>query len=758
MRRPAGVALLAVVIVGALGLRLAPVAQAQPIGTKTCASPGGSATFTVGDSVTCTLVLTGSATDIPAGSTITIAAGTNYSFIAAQCTSTPGTCSASQTLSVLLVTCSTNPCTRLTITETLTITSSTPSTITQQVTVAPPAPATPTTITVTFTPVANILFASPDGTGNCESADSPCTIFRALEISRDGDTISLLAGTYLFSRPAVVTKLVTIEPNSGAKAILKAVRPVSIFDVTAQGGPNLHVIIRNLQIGGCTPPRPAPTPIGGAGAATTPGVTPCTTRTAATAAFRLIDDNYTEINNNIIGAEDLPIDNGIVLSNSDHTNIHDNTIQGNSRFVFTPILSVGHNQTGFGIVTFECLGGFPTGVSDSVTIKNNVFTNSWLAGIWMCSDGAGEHLIDTNTFRNNWRGIALKDVTDTTVSGNVLTDEKSDGIILYGATLRSTVKGNQVESHIAPAAAGIRIGWIADPIVPLSNTVTENKLLRDTIGLHIFGARTTVVTANQIKISGIRTAILITPSTFPGDPGTQPRDTEITGGNVIVFSGPCAAVIGCAIRLVGVTVPVLATDNDFGLRRVADVEGVIYHKVDDPALGTVTFVPFRNMVVEISPTPTPGISPAPPGGMPGSGSAPPSATPTPEGGPATGPMPGAPNPGSPPTPPTTGTPTAAALTSAGGTLTTTVSLESGCNTVQWPGPSDYSVVDAAMGLVPAAAQRSITIWRKDSGDWQGWGAAPGGPTDVFLLRRNDTLRVCVSQSAKWLVPTRVGGP
>lgn len=756
-------ALLLFLISALVCVGLTPVAQAVNTPVKECKGPSNSTTAAVGDTVTCTVDITTAASpsDILTGTVVVVStSGGNYTSLAIStspapptCTSTGSSCTVTLNTTSLRVDCDPIATCRVStihFTETLVVISATPDTISNTITLFPPGtapirfdavPGPPVRI-VAGGPPGKEFFATPNGgstTSQCPR-EVPCTLDRAILLARDADTVTLLPGTtgvYAITHTFVINKLITIQPDGSNKVILKSINGVVIFDVTAQGGPNLHVTIRNFTMGGCTPTPATPTPVPTA----TPTPTPvCTTSISAQAAIRLIDDNYTEIAGNIIGAEDLPISNGIILSNSDHPNIHDNTIQGNSRFVFTPVLIVGQNQTGFGIVTLECFGGTPAGVSDSVTIHSNLFTNQWLAGIWMCSDGAGEHSIDNNTFRNNWRGVALKDVTNSTVSNNTLTDEKSDGIILYGASLRNTVNANRVESHIAASAVGIRIGWIADPIVPLSNNVTNNQLIRDTIGIHVFGARTTVIQGNQIKLSGARTAILVTPSTALGDPGTQPRDTEITGGNVIVFIGGCSPVIGCGLRLVGVTVPVLATDNDWGLRRPADVEGVIWHGVDDPTLGLVTFMPFRNMVVEVTATPGAGTTgTGAPGAMPG---APTSGAATPAAG-ASGPMPGAPSSGS-----------AAALT-------TTVSLDAGCNDVNWPGANDYNVDLAAMGIVPAAAQRSATIWRKNNGDWVGWSANQDLPTrvaDVFPLRRGDPLLVCVSQPATWLIPTQVGGP
>lgn len=767
-----------------------PVAHAQLTATKTCTGPNSSTSVTVGDTATCTLTITGNVTAAvfpfgPNHDTITIhivAIGGNYTLTSigsASCTPTPSsaTCSASTTNNDVTVTCA-NPCGATTIQITLTgeqlqITSAQPTTVTQRVTVAESGATFDAVATITIRPrTAGTQFflapanndPPPSDANDCLSADTPCATFERVlhgilptdEVARDGDSIELLAGTYLISQTVFVDKLVTIEPNSGAKVILKATQHIAMFQVTAQGSPSLHVVIHNFTMGGCTPPRRGP------GGSPTPTPTPspanaiifaCTAPIPAAEAFLLTDDNYTEIGANIIGAEDLPIDNGIVLSNSDHTNIHDNTIQGNSRLIFTPLLIVGQNPTGFGIVTFECLGGAPAGTSDSVTINNNLFTNAWIAGIWMCSDGAGEHAITNNTFRNNWRGIALKDVTDSSINTNTLTDDKSDGIILYGASLRNTVDSNLVESHVGIAAAAIRVGWIADPIMPLSNTISNNKLIRDTIALHVFGARTTVITGNQIKISGNRTAVLITPSTFPGDPGTQPTDTEITG-NTIVFIGPCSALIGCGIRLVGTTVSVLATDNDWGLRRVHDVEGIIWHHNDNPLLGVVTFTPFRNMVVE-TPTPTPSAASA------GSGAGI-SGTPVAGSGAVSGGTTSA-----------TGTATPGAASVGGGTVTiggsgasgaatpptATISLTDGCQLVRWPGPTGVSVVDAIMGISPPAAQANVTIWQRQAdGSWRAFSPADGDASEVFLLQQNETLNVCVTQAAQWEIPTEIGGP
>ncbi len=823
IRRFAGSAVLFALVLVIIGLDSSSSvdAQTRPTptftfagSTKTCSGPESGSTASVGDVVTCTLTIKVNPTPPDfAIVEVTIArlpSDNNYVFTSAECTSENCVAAATPSSTKFVVVCTPPTAdvacgSTLTVTETLTITSLTPDVIRQNV----GATLVVATGLRLVPPGSNFFVSQSKGRdandsgvpNNCQSRTNPCfTITRALAAARDGDTINVLPDVDFFriAETIRVTKLVTIQPDTG-KVVLSATKPIVIFEVTAQGGPGAQnerqrrAIIRNFIIGGCTPLMSGSNG-GGSGNGATLAPPVCTTRTSATAAFRLINDSYTEIATNTIGAEDLPIDNGIILANSDHTDIHDNTIQGNSGFVFTPVLTVGQNRTGFGVVTFECLGGAPAGVSDSVRIANNLFTNQWLAGIWLCSDGAGEHEISGNTLRNNYRGIVLKDVTDTSVSTNTLIDGRSDGIILYGASLRNDVASNRVESHIAPAAAGIRVGWVADPIVPLDNLLQRNVLIRDTVGVHVFGARTTQLRENEIKISGNRTAILITPSTFAYDPGTQPIDTEITG-NVIVFAGPCASVIGCAIRLNGVTVSVRATDNDWGLRRQLDVEGVLWHAYDDTSLGVIVFTPFRNQAeVTSAPTtiPRPGSTPRPSvsGAFTGppistdvtptitvqpSASATATASPTGRGpasgsGSGSGPMPGAPGTGSGGTATSTatngtsstnGTNAVSGTSSGRGGATgsaplTSLSLNAGCSPLTWPGADDFLVTDAVLGLTPADAQRTVSVWLEVDGVWQGWTADRTGPTEPFLLNRGDRLAVCVRQSATWTIPTRVG--
>jgi hypothetical protein len=60
--------------------------------------------------------------------------------------------------------------------------------------------------------------------------------------------------------------------------------------------------------------------------------------------------------------------------------------------------------------------------------------------------------------------------------------------------------------------------------------------------------------------------------------------------------------------------------------------------------------------------------------------------------------------------------------------------------------------------MPAAAQQSATIWRRENGTWRAYSPSLDNPNDVYTINRDDQLLVCVSQPATWLIPTQVGGP
>ena len=431
----------------------------------------------------------------------------------------------------------------------------------------------------------------------------PClTIAHALQYARDGDTILVENGIFEICSTIEVTKLVTITAGSGVgpsnpvnKVVLHSFTGTTIFHVTAVGAPvgpgglAQHASINGFNIGGAYQP--------------------------AAAAIYLDNDAYTDVTNNVLGGDPL-VSNplftsnpcvappagapapapppteifgnaaSIILGNSDHPNIANNSILGTAIFQFSPVLAVGSVLTGFGIVTSECLG-LGTDASDGVTIASNLIDRNTNAAIWMCSDGGGLHQIKSNTVRNNGRGMVLRAIADSTLDSNTISNDYQDGIVIYDAASNNTISNDIIESHHTPGSAGIRLGDFGGGLYPLATVLTNNRLLRNWIGIDIAGARNTVGTGNTFTAEDIRTAILVQVGSQGATAFTQPTGTAFHQ-NQIIYNGSCAASQGCAIRLDSfVTVNVDATGNSFGLSPDADVNTVLWHKANDPSLGLI---------------------------------------------------------------------------------------------------------------------------------------------------------------------------
>ncbi|HEY7295357.1 MAG TPA: right-handed parallel beta-helix repeat-containing protein [Dehalococcoidia bacterium] len=468
----------------------------------------------------------------------------------------------------------------------------------------------------------------PTGALPSTALPGPClTIANALFYARDGDTILVEAGIYEVCNTIDVTKLVRITAN-GNKVILHSFLGTTVFHVTAVGasvGPasiSNHAAIDGFAIGGAFQP--------------------------AAAAIMLDADAFTDVTNNVLGGQTLnnpaftgapcpPVGQplptglktptpvakaqvfgnaaGIILSNSDHPNISNNSILGSSIFQFAPVLTTGNVLTGFGIVTAECLG-LGSDASDGLTLSANLIDRNVNAALWLCSDGGGLHQIKGNAVRNNGRGVVLRGIADSLIDSNVISDDYQDAVVLYDASENNTISNNTIESSRTPGAAGIRLGGFGAALQPLATTVSGNKLLRNWIGLVVAGARNTVVTGNTITAEDIRTAVLLQVGSVGAIATTQPGGTQLHQ-NQIIYNGGCAATQGCAIRLDSyVSVDVDASGNSFGLPPDTDVNSVLWHKPNDPSLGFIradqTIPPIGNAPPGAAATPTPFFTPGPP--------------------------------------------------------------------------------------------------------------------------------------------------
>ncbi|MHB8577311.1 MAG: right-handed parallel beta-helix repeat-containing protein, partial [Dehalococcoidia bacterium] len=494
----------------------------------------------------------------------------------------------------------------------------------------------------------------PPGTPPTIQNPGPClTIDNAITYAQDAETIFVEPGFYEICHPIEVNKLVRIttrgsalkgQTNFGATVapgdsldldtVLHSFSGDPIFHITAIGFPsasspgNLSNAVANNQ-----PPN---TVNANQNHAAIDGLRMGGSFKSGAAAVVLDNDAYTDVTNNWFGGEPLsnPAYTGIpcaqpqpfppaapnplpvaksevmgnataiLLKNSDHANIYGNAILGSSNFKYAPILAVGDVQTGFGIVTAECLGQGPDS-SNAATIAVNTISRNQNAAIWLCSDGGGGHLISQNTVRSNGRGVVLRAVTSSLLDANTITDDYEDGIVLYDAASNNTIQRNVIESHRTPGSAGIRIGGFGASLFPLQTAINSNTLRRNYIGIDIAGARSTTGNGNVITSEDERTSILLQVGSTGSPSVTQPLGTSFEL-NQIVFNGGCAATRGCAIRLDQfVTADVDATLNNFGLPSRTDVNSVLWHKPNDPSLG---FISASNPNLQpVAASPTPGV-------------------------------------------------------------------------------------------------------------------------------------------------------
>jgi len=495
----------------------------------------------------------------------------------------------------------------------------------------------------------------------------PClTIQQALRNARDGDTILVEDGVFEVCSPIIVSKLVRIttreiyrttgsaSPTATSskefeRATLHSFYGDTVFHVTAVGYPDAdspaaipNTVATNVGTGIPANNVGPGTPIKMARHAQIEGFTIGGAFNPGAAAIFLDNDAYTDVLSNTLGGEPrnnpnftgvpctgqqtLPIPSGrqkfeplgnatgIILGNSDHANIFANSILGSSVFKFSPLLATtGDVQTGFGIVTAECLGQGPDS-SSGVSIRFNLIDRNVNAAIWLCSDGGGGHLLTSNIIRNNGRGILLRAITGTLLDANTISDDYQDGIIIYDAASNNTIQKSVIESHRTPGASGIRIGGFGGSVNPVQTLIANNTLRRNWTGVVITGARSTTLFSNVITAEVIRTGILLQVGSTGAPTVTQPEGT-VLHLNQIISNGGCAGTQGCAIRLDDlVTADVDATQNNFGLPVRVDVNLVLWHKPNDPALGFI--VSDQPNFVPVAPSPMPGVgAPGAPGAI-----------------------------------------------------------------------------------------------------------------------------------------------
>ena len=348
----------------------------------------------------------------------------------------------------------------------------------------------------------------------------------------------------------------------GSKVVLDSANGGPVIDVTAAGMPSLHALIAGFILGGTT-------------SFDSPG------------AITLDHDAFTEVACNIIGQEDLPNVIGILTRGSEHAWIHDNTVHGSSQFPISVTLGPTPPVGGLGLVTDECLGGDTR--TDQLDIESNLFAFNSNAGIWICSDGSGGHLMDGNNIRSNGRGVVLLSTADTTLRDNYIGDNYFDGVDILDGSQDNLLEGNEIESQEGTSSTGVLLQG-SGVVFPLGNTLRGNAIRRNRVDVLIAGARGTQLTGNSITAIGDRTAVLLAIGNISGSGGPdfgQPTGTMLRS-NKLYDDGVCTALQGCAIRLLpGVDVPIDAGSNDFGVDTPPEIQAVLWDQGQDAELGPV---------------------------------------------------------------------------------------------------------------------------------------------------------------------------
>lgn len=408
--------------------------------------------------------------------------------------------------------------------------------------------------------------------------NGPCkTIQHAVDLTRDRDLVVVASAEPIQLQAAVeIADLIGVIATGFfaancqdvvggfPKVVLQSSYGGPVFHVTAAGASTLHALIAGFILGGATD-------------FANPG------------AIVLDHDEFTELRCNIVGQEDLPNVIGILTKGSEHPWIHDNTVHGSTQFPISVSLSPSPPVGGFGLVTDECLGG--TGRTDQLQVERNLFAFNSNAGLWICSDGSGGHLIRANNVRDNGRGIVLLSAVDTVLRQNAIGGNYYDGVDILDASQNNLLDGNQIESQEGPSSTGVLLQG-SGALFPLGNTLNANQIRRNNVDVLVSGARATRFVSNSITAIGERTAVLFAIGNATGVGGRrfgQPTGT-IFRTNKLYSDGECTAVRGCAIRLLpGVTTSIDATQNDFGVTDAVDIQAAIWDRARDPELGLVLF-------------------------------------------------------------------------------------------------------------------------------------------------------------------------
>lgn len=336
-------------------------------------------------------------------------------------------------------------------------------------------------------------------------ASTYATIQAAVNAATPGAVITVDSGTY--AEKVTVNKSVTIEGAQVGVAGQSASRtgtPATESVVTgASGSTSFYITASNVTIDGFTVEDATDANNFGFGILIAGGV------------------SGTHIQNNII--QDNIVGIGLANGSGGQSVIENNLIRDNNQ---------PGAASGTGIYSDQYVAG---GALQNVLINNNAFVSNNNAGLGLSStdpnQGASDIIVSNNTFDSNGRQIYLYSTTNSTITGNTITNATTptDGgtsvaIGLYGNDANLAITNNVLQNG---NANGIRIGNF--------NTAPNSN-----------------ITINNNSISGYtNAALLLDPNGYVGTlnangnfwgAATGPTDAMNPGGNGGIVNDPANQV------------------------------------------------------------------------------------------------------------------------------------------------------------------------------------------------------------------------
>lgn len=232
----------------------------------------------------------------------------------------------------------------------------------------------------------------------------------------------------------------------------------------------------------------------------------------------------------------------------------------------------------------------------NVSIHDNTVTAAVGSGI-ICICSGGD--IKNNTVGPvglDSFGISAEGGHDTYIESNIVNQAN---VTSTGNNIR--IWANQIDGQGANLQLISVTGGSADIDANLLSNTDDAA-----IGADVFGAFNTTVTISRNQFNSVRDGI----SLADFGPGTVLATIGGSPGKTNLFNTPANDF---NVVLAGVSNDINAEYNNWGYCDAGQIEGSIYHHVDDPGLGTVDFSHYYDAIVcpTATPTPTPSATATP---------------------------------------------------------------------------------------------------------------------------------------------------